>query len=67
MTCASCVRNVERTLKRTEGVAEANVNIATERATVDFDAEQVNTRQLIERIEKAGYGVAQAQLRWVNL
>jgi P-type Cu+ transporter len=62
MTCAACVRNVERALKRTDGVTEANVNIATERATVSFDAAQVDTRQLITSIENAGYGVAQAQI-----
>ena len=62
MTCAACVRNVERALKRTDGVAEANVNIATERASVDFDPAQVDVQQLIASIEKAGYGVAQAQM-----
>ena len=62
MTCAACVRNVERALKRTDGVAEANVNIATERASVDFDPAQVDVQQLIVSIEKAGYGVAQAQM-----
>lgn len=37
MTCASCVNRIERFLGRIEGVAEANVNLATERATVRFD------------------------------
>ena len=62
MTCAACTRNVERALKRTDGVTEANVNIATERATVNFDIEQVDTKKLIESIENVGYGVAQARL-----
>ncbi len=62
MTCASCVRTVERTLKKTEGVAEANVNLATERATVSFDPAQVKMATLIERIDSAGYGVAQATM-----
>ena len=62
MTCAACARNVERALKRTDGVAEANVNIATDRATVNFDIEQVDALKLIESIENAGYGVAQARL-----
>jgi Cu+-exporting ATPase len=42
MTCASCVRNVERVLKKTEGVAEASVNIAT----VGLKAEKDATRKL---------------------
>ena len=62
MTCANCARTVERTLKKTDGVAEANVNFATERAHVDFDPAQVNVNDMIERIGKAGYGVAQATL-----
>jgi P-type Cu+ transporter len=62
MTCANCARTVERTLNKTDGVAEVNVNFATERAHVDFDPAQVNVGQMIERIGKAGYGVAQATL-----
>ncbi|MBI1256934.1 MAG: heavy metal translocating P-type ATPase [Chloroflexi bacterium] len=62
MTCASCARTVERTLKKTEGVGEVNVNFATERASVAFDPAQVDLNTMIERIDKAGYGVAQATM-----
>jgi len=55
MTCASCVRTVERTLTRTDGVSAANVNIATERASVTFDPTIVDPSLLIERIRDAGY------------
>ena len=58
MTCAACVRNVERSLKKQDGVELATVNLATERATVNFDPKQVSTAELIERVEKSGYGVA---------
>ena len=34
MTCASCVRNVERALTKTDGVDQAAVNLATERASI---------------------------------
>src|SRR5690349_2541900 len=51
MTCASCARTVERTLKKTEGVSEAVVNFATERASVSFDPKQVQLPALIERID----------------
>ena len=37
MTCASCVNRIERFLRQTDGVAEASVNLATERATVRLD------------------------------
>lgn len=62
MTCASCVRTVERTLTKTEGVAGASVNLATERAHVTFDTAQTDPQKLIERISNAGYGVAQATM-----
>ena len=62
MTCAACVRNVERALIRTDGVESASVNIATERATVSFDPARTGTQTLIKNIENAGYGVAQATL-----
>jgi P-type Cu+ transporter len=62
MTCANCARTVERTLGKTDGVSEANVNYATERASVSYDPSQVQVDKLVERVEKAGYGVAQAQM-----
>jgi Cu+-exporting ATPase len=62
MTCASCVRNVERALHKTEGVAEAVVNLATERASVRYDSAQTSPETLIERVRDAGYDVATAEL-----
>jgi len=56
MTCASCARTVERTLERTEGVEDASVNIATERASVSFDPTVIQVADLIKRIEDSGYG-----------
>jgi len=58
MTCASCVRNVERALTKTDGVETATVNLATERASIRFDPQAVALPQLIERVRNAGYGVA---------
>ena len=61
MTCANCVATVERTLRKTPGVDEATVNYASERATVRFDPEHVSVDTMIERIERAGYGVVRAE------
>ncbi len=58
MTCANCAATVERTLKKTEGVSDASVNFASERATVHFDPSKVREEQLLERVERAGYGIA---------
>jgi Cu+-exporting ATPase len=62
MTCASCVRNVERALTKTEGIDGASVNLATERASVQFDPQTVSVPQIIERVKNAGYGVATASI-----
>jgi P-type Cu+ transporter len=57
MTCASCVRRVEKALGKVDGVAEANVNLATENATVAYDSSRVTLDALKGAVEKAGYGV----------
>jgi Cu+-exporting ATPase len=57
MTCASCVMRVEKALRKVEGVAEATVNLSTERASVAYDAAQVAPAQLLQAVEQAGYGV----------
>jgi Cu+-exporting ATPase len=58
MTCANCAAAVERTLARAEGVSEATVNFASERARVRFDPTRVREDELLERVQAAGYGVA---------
>jgi Cu+-exporting ATPase len=58
MTCANCVATVERNLKKEKGVKVANVNLSSERATVEYDPEVSKLDNLIERVNKAGYGVA---------
>ncbi len=58
MTCANCVATVERNLKKDKGVLIANVNLSSERATVEYNPEISELGKLIERVVKAGYGVA---------
>ncbi|MEX2031407.1 MAG: heavy metal translocating P-type ATPase, partial [Dehalococcoidia bacterium] len=57
MTCASCVRRVERALSTVEGVSNASVNLATEQATVDTGTADVETLNAALRaaVDKAGY------------
>jgi P-type Cu+ transporter len=61
MTCANCVATVERNLKKVNGVQVALVNLSSERASVEFNPENASLTDLIERIERAGYGVASAE------
>ena len=55
MTCAACAARIERSLGRSEGVTEAAVNLATERATVHFDPAVTDPNRIVETIRAAGY------------
>ncbi len=61
MTCASCVRRVEQTIARVPGVANAAVNLATERASVEFSGEP-DIAVVRAAVEKAGYGLAEGRV-----
>ncbi|HSN94794.1 MAG TPA: heavy metal translocating P-type ATPase, partial [Anaerolineaceae bacterium] len=58
MTCANCVATVEKSLAKTQGVQEAQVNLSSERATVRFDPEKATVADLVKHIQDAGYDVA---------
>ncbi len=58
MTCANCVATVERNLKKEKGVSSASVNLSSERATVEYDPALSPLESLVQRVNKAGYGVA---------
>ena len=55
MTCASCVRHVEKALSRIDGVRSAEVNLATEAATVSFDPQAAGLSELTAAVAAAGY------------
>jgi Cu+-exporting ATPase len=57
MTCAACVMHVEGGLKEVAGVMSATVNLASERATVQFDAEKTNINQMVAAVRDVGYDV----------
>ena len=61
MTCASCVRRIEKSLIKIGGVQTAQVNLATEVATVAYDPTTVSLDELIGAITAAGYGAAPKQ------
>ena len=56
MDCASCAMNIERRLKKLDGVKSANVNFATNRAIVEYDEKSLSTGDIKETIEGLGYG-----------
>ena len=61
MTCANCVASVERSLKKEKGVESAVVNLSSERATIVFDPQLTQLPVLIQRIQRAGYGIAEGE------
>jgi Cu+-exporting ATPase len=61
MTCAACVRRVEKAIGRVDGVAAVVVNLATEVATVDFAAGVATLPQITAAVDKAGYGATEVK------
>ena len=58
MSCASCVARVEKALRQVPGVLEANVNLATETASVSIAGLEADAAPLVAAVTRAGYGVA---------
>lgn len=58
MSCAACAANVEKVLNRQSGV-EANVNFATQTATIEYDTDLCSEEKLIDVVYNAGFGLEQ--------
>ncbi|MFK9116045.1 heavy metal translocating P-type ATPase [Peribacillus castrilensis] len=56
MTCAACATRIEKGLNKIDGISKANVNLALENATVEYDPSQTSPIDIIQRVEKLGYG-----------
>ncbi|RKD24510.1 copper-translocating P-type ATPase [Ammoniphilus oxalaticus] len=57
MTCAACSNRVEKVLSRTEGIQKVGVNLATEKAVIEYDKKRISMDQILEKIEQTGYQV----------
>ena len=55
MHCASCVTLLERALKKVDGVSQANVNLATNKAMVSYDPQIVTDQHLASAVSNVGY------------
>ncbi|HOM01869.1 MAG TPA: heavy metal translocating P-type ATPase [Acetivibrio sp.] len=55
MSCAACSARIEKRLNKVDGVAKASVNLATEKANIEYDAAKVKTADLIEIVDDLGY------------
>jgi Cu+-exporting ATPase len=56
MTCAACSARIEKGLNKMEGVLQANVNLALEKASVEYSPSAITTKDLIQKVESLGYG-----------
>ncbi|RMF63754.1 MAG: heavy metal translocating P-type ATPase [Calditrichaeota bacterium] len=65
MHCAGCAANIERKLKATSGVVEANVNLTTEKAVIEYDPLQANPEALIRAVRDAGYDVKHTETKTI--
>ena len=61
MTCAACAAKVEKALSSLKGVKRASVNLATEKATVEYVPELVTLMDLRKAVQRAGYGVSEEE------
>jgi Cu+-exporting ATPase len=62
MTCANCALTIERNLRKMEGVQSAQVNLASERVTVAFRPDLLNTTGIMDKVRDVGYGVTTAHV-----
>ncbi|MBK5211775.1 MAG: copper-translocating P-type ATPase [Coriobacteriia bacterium] len=56
MTCASCAAVIEKVVGKLDGIQNANVNLATEKMSVDFDRSAIDETAIAAAVKKAGYG-----------
>lgn len=59
MTCAACATRIEKGLNKLSGVSTATVNLALEKAMIEFNPSEVSMVDIIARVEKLGYGAHQ--------
>ncbi len=61
MTCAACVKRVQDTLASIEGVLSASVNLATEKAAMEYVAAQAGIRDFRNAVRSAGYDIVEVE------
>jgi len=64
MTCAACANRIEKNLSKVEGVKKVNVNLATEKAAIQYDPKQASIESIIEKVKKTGYGVQEEKAKF---
>jgi Cu+-exporting ATPase len=61
MTCVSCTKTIESSIKKVKGVSKANISFAAEKAHIEYNPNITKREELEQSIEEAGYHVAKEQ------
>ena len=61
MSCATCAQTIEKALNEAEGVSKASVNLASEKATVEYNPEQISLAELKKIVRDVGYEVIEGK------
>ncbi|MBD8067784.1 heavy metal translocating P-type ATPase [Bacillus sp. PS06] len=64
MTCAACASRIEKNIGKVPGVQKANVNLATEKASVTYNPDEASVEEIIAKIKKTGYGVQEEKVNF---
>lgn len=62
MTCAACANRIEKIYPKFRG-PKANVNLATEKASVTYNPAEASVEDIIEKVKKTGYGVQEEKVK----
>ena len=63
MSCASCAQTIEKNLNNTDGIKEAQVNFAAEKAYIEYDSTQIDKEGLVEIVRNSGYDVEREHVK----
>lgn len=66
MNCAACAANIEKSIRKLEGIANANVNLTTEKTTVKYDPSLIRIAEIKNAISKAGYTPLDAEAQAIK-
>ncbi len=58
MTCAACSSRIEKGINKMDGVIQASVNLALEKATVEYNPSSNDSTDLTKKVEALGYGAS---------
>ena len=67
MSCASCASSIQNALKKLDGVTSANVNLASETLSIDYDSSVITREQISEVVDNLGYKISSSDLQEVTL